>query len=135
MRISYLLPLLLFSLLVSMTGCGSDNTANQAVSAFAASEKCITCHNTSDSISSVTGAKINDEWARSAHNTMHGASCIDCHGSGNGHPNNCGGCMAGRLPRAWSSITRSRQARATSATVYPTRMMPCCLTLRSTSAI
>ncbi|GAB7026668.1 multiheme c-type cytochrome [Geotalea toluenoxydans] len=95
MRISYLLPLLLFSLLVSMTGCGSDNTANQAVSAFAASEKCITCHNTSDSISSVTGAKINDEWARSAHNTMHGASCIDCHGSGNGHPNNCGGCHGG----------------------------------------
>lgn len=95
MRISYLLPLLLFSLPVSLTGCGSDNTANQAVSAFAASEKCITCHNTSDSISSVTGAKINDEWAASNHNTMKGASCIDCHGSGNGHPSNCGGCHGG----------------------------------------
>ncbi|ACM20218.1 lipoprotein cytochrome c, 10 heme-binding sites [Geotalea daltonii FRC-32] len=86
------LMFLLFTLLLG--GCGSDKTSQNG-STFAASEKCIDCHNTSQAISSVTGAKINDEWARSAHGTLHGASCIDCHGSGNGHPNTCGSCHGG----------------------------------------
>ncbi|WP_243372361.1 cytochrome c3 family protein [Geotalea sp. SG265] len=95
MRVFYPLTLLLFSLLFFLTACGSDNTASLTQSTFAASEKCITCHNVSRAVSKVTGAKITDEWARSAHGALHGASCIDCHGSGNGHPSNCGGCHGG----------------------------------------
>ena len=95
MKYPYLLPLFLFSLLISLAGCGNDNSLSQTASNFAASETCIKCHKTERAISSVTGASINDEWASSAHNSMHGASCIDCHGSGNGHPSSCGGCHGG----------------------------------------
>jgi hypothetical protein len=95
MRRFILLLLLGFPLLISMTGCGSDNASNLSASTFAASEKCITCHKTTRAISSVTGGNITDEWSASIHNSMAGASCIDCHGSGNGHPSTCGGCHGG----------------------------------------
>ncbi|ACM20219.1 lipoprotein cytochrome c, 10 heme-binding sites [Geotalea daltonii FRC-32] len=95
MRLSYPLTLILFSLLLLLTACGSDSSDSLTQSTFAASDKCITCHNISSPVSKVTGAKINDEWAASSHNLMRGASCIDCHGSGNGHPSNCGSCHGG----------------------------------------
>lgn len=95
MQLTHLLVLSLLPLLVSLQGCGSDTASSGNESTFAASTTCVTCHATVTSVSSVTGAKINDEWARSGHNILQGASCIDCHGTGNGHPSNCGTCHGG----------------------------------------
>ena len=94
MRHFYLL-LLLVSLPISLSGCGNDSSVSPAESSFAVSETCITCHKTSGTSSSVTLASITDEWSASKHSMMQGASCIDCHGSGNGHPSSCGGCHGG----------------------------------------
>jgi hypothetical protein len=100
MKNGLLLPFALLVLLIaSLAGCGSGNSGSQtALSSMAASESCIRCHLTKNNISKVTGSNIVDEWTLSAHNTTNGASCIDCHGSGNGHPNSCGGCHGGSSP-------------------------------------
>ncbi len=95
MRRLHPLLLLLASLPGSLSGCGNDSSVSQTDSNFAASETCITCHKTSRATSSVTLTNIVDDWSASIHNTMKGASCIDCHGSGNGHPSSCGGCHGG----------------------------------------
>ncbi|ABQ27443.1 multiheme c-type cytochrome [Geotalea uraniireducens] len=100
MKNGFFTSLILLSLLIAvMTGCGSDNSGSQtALSTFAASEACIRCHTTTNNISPVTGMNIVEEWKLSTHNTSNGASCIDCHGEGNGHPNSCGVCHGGSSP-------------------------------------
>ena len=90
--------LILLSMLIAATaGCG-NNSGNSALASLAASEECIHCHVTTNSISPVTGMNIVDEWRLSAHNSANGAGCVDCHGNGNGHPNSCGGCHGGSSP-------------------------------------
>ncbi len=99
----FILPLVLFA------GCGSDN--GQATATLAASQQCIGCHaSNSVSISPVTGARITDEWQRSAHNSANGARCPDCHTtfhfhadfldclachSSHTHSNSCSQCHGG----------------------------------------
>lgn len=100
MRYFYLLHPFCLAFLLILSACGNDNLVSKTTSTFAASETCINCHKTSRATSAVTAAIINDEWSNSAHNSMNGASCIDCHGSGNGHPNSCGGCHGGSTPQA-----------------------------------
>ncbi|MBT0654606.1 hypothetical protein [Geomobilimonas luticola] len=95
MRLGYLLPLFLVLLTTSLSGCGNDTSVSQTKSNFAASETCITCHSAQKTVSPVTLASVTDEWYSSLHNIKKGASCIDCHGSGNGHPSTCGSCHGG----------------------------------------
>jgi hypothetical protein len=71
------------ALVVSLSGCGSGNRESSASPALQASQACIACHNTT--LSPVTGNSIVTEWLRSAHNTLNGAGCNDCHKVG-GHP-------------------------------------------------
>lgn len=97
MRFNKLISLFLFVPLLALNGCGSDTSGNPAGDTFVASEACIKCHDTNAAVSSVTGAKINEEYARSSHSTAGAASCIDCHGTAPGHPNSCGGCHGGSI--------------------------------------
>jgi hypothetical protein len=102
---------LLFILLAFYAGCGSGGGggAQGSASTLAASLKCIQCHAGTDpsipAIDTVTGALITTEWENSPHNTESsvnktgfGASCLDCHGTGNDHPNDCGQCHGGSSP-------------------------------------
>ncbi len=79
-------------MLTSLYGCSSDNReVATGTASYQKSSGCISCHggfgnnSTSTKYSPVTGAKITDEWQKSAHNTSNGAACTDCH-TNSGHP-------------------------------------------------
>lgn len=90
--------------LVPLSGCGGGGTGTAGNAApkntLAESGVCITCHDTGDlnhsvSVTPGTGQPAVTEWKASSHNSMNGAGCIDCHGSGYLHtttPNSCSGC-------------------------------------------
>lgn len=92
-RTNLIASLLVAVALTGLVGCGSDNREPGAATtaAFQASSACIACH-AENKTSSVTGARIVDEWKAGAHNTRNGASCPDCHKPA-GHPN--GGSITG----------------------------------------
>lgn len=98
--------LVIFSLAVAglalLAGCGSGGGIAPGADkdTLLESEKCIGCHDGTDSNHSNwntpgTGKPIVTEWKASTHNSgTNGASCQDCHGSGYMHPVSCNKCHA-----------------------------------------
>ncbi|GAB4441192.1 MAG: hypothetical protein OHK0040_12540 [bacterium] len=65
-----------------LMNCGdSSKSLYSSGTAETQSTKCILCHR--NDLSTVTGAKIVDEWKLSSHNTKDGAGCYACHNGGN----------------------------------------------------
>lgn len=104
MKVSdYMAFLLIFALLMMLSGCGGNEGQNLPVNTVAVSQHCIDCHVSNvERISPVTGAIITDEWLRSPHNTTSsanksglGAGCPNCHTPSHNHPDNCGACHGG----------------------------------------
>ncbi|NVN98309.1 MAG: hypothetical protein HXX17_03225 [Geobacteraceae bacterium] len=88
---------LLSGAILTMSGCGGSSGGVVPVISPTASNECIACHATnSKSVSSTSGVKITEQWLLSAHNTAHGAGCMDCHTSAHFHDNvtTCRSCHA-----------------------------------------
>ena len=104
--------LLIFALLMVLSGCGGNEGQNLPDNTVAVSQHCIDCHtNNVERISPVTGAVITDEWLRSPHNTASsantsgiGAGCPNCHTPSHNHPQDCGQCHGGSRAIAASFV-------------------------------
>lgn len=85
------------ALLALFSGCSGDSSAVVPVISSTASTECVGCHAAnSKSISSTSGVRITEQWQLSAHNTAHGAGCLDCHSTMHFHDNavSCRSCHA-----------------------------------------
>lgn len=81
-QVKYIFFLFVLLLSIMILGCGNgDKSLYSSGTAEAQSTKCILCHR--NDVSTVTGAKIVDEWKLSSHNTKDGAGCYACHSGGN----------------------------------------------------
>lgn len=104
--------LLIFALLVVLSGCNGNEGQNLPVNTLAVSQKCVECHAANVMrISPVTGGVITDEWLNSPHNTTSsanksgiGSGCPNCHTPSHNHPDDCGQCHGGSPAIAASFI-------------------------------
>lgn len=105
-------------LLGALTGCGSGISGTVSTVSSSASKQCSGCHATnSKSISKTSGVRITDEWQLSAHNTAHGAGCLDCHSNAHYHDNtvDCRSCHATAHSNNGTSCTLCHGASSNAA--------------------
>jgi len=87
--------LIMVSMVILLSGCGSGGTTPVTTTALHASAECISCHDGDSWKTPATGKSIVAEWRRSTHMTANGAGCADCHDDGYLHPASCGKCHSG----------------------------------------